>query len=40
MFWFDRESIIPGNFSLLLLYADGEKGGVCLRVCMSVCLMT
>ena len=25
---------------LLLVYVDWEKGGVCLRVCMCVCLMT
>ena len=36
-FRFDRESI-PGNFG----FADWEKGGVCLRVrvCMCVCFMT
>ena len=26
--------------SFLLVYADWEKGGVCLRVCMCVCFMT
>jgi len=25
---------------MLLVYADWEKGGVCLRVCMYACLMT
>ena len=39
-FWFDRESIIQEIVSLLLVYADWEKVGVCLRVCMCVCLMT
>ena len=26
--------------SFLLVYADWEKGGVCLKVCMCVCFMT
>ena len=46
MFWFDRESIIPGNwvcyYSVYRLRGGGGGGGgsVCLRVCMCMCLMT
>ena len=29
---------ILGLLLLVLVYADWEKGGVCLRVCMCVCL--
>ena len=40
-FWFDRESIIPGNFgSAISVCRLRERGGVCLRVCMCVCFMT
>ena len=39
-FWFDRESIIPGNFGFATSVCMLGKGGVCLRVCMCVCFMT
>ena len=40
MFWFDRESIMPGNFGFAISVCKSREGGVCLRVCMCVCLMT
>ena len=39
-FWFDRESIIPGNFGFSISVCRLRKRGVCLRVCMCVCFTT
>ena len=40
-FWFDTEkALFQVILGLLLVYADWEKGGACLRVCMYVWFMT
>ena len=39
-FWFDRDSIIPGNFGFVISVCRLRERGVCLRVCICVCFMT
>ena len=40
-FWFDTEkALFQVILGLLLVYADWEKGGACLRVCMCMWFMT
>ena len=39
-FGLTEKALFQVNLSLLSVYADWEKGGVCLRVCMCMCFMT
>ena len=39
-FGLTEKALFQVILGLLLVYADWEKGGVCLRVCMCVCFMT